>query len=73
MTTREEKNTFSAMIEERALRNGVKVIEAITDYCEEVGLEVEVAATLINPILKAKIEEEAQALRFLQRSAKLPI
>lgn len=48
-------------------------MEAIVDYCEEVGLEVEVAATLINPILKMKIEEEAQALRFLQRNSKLPI
>ena len=61
------------MIEDRALRNGVKHMEAIVDYCEEVGLEVEVAATLINPILKMKIEEEAQALRFLQRNSKLPI
>jgi hypothetical protein len=48
-------------------------IEAITDYCEQNNLEVEVAATLVNDNLKARIEIEAQELRYLPRSARLPI
>lgn len=73
MTTKEEKNTFSIMIEERAIRFGVKHLEVIMDYCEETGLEPEVAGTLVNQSLKSKLEEEARDLRFLPRGSKLPI
>jgi hypothetical protein len=51
----------------------LSLIDAITHYCEESGLEVEVAASLINENLKSKIEVEAQTLRFIQRSSRLPI
>jgi Phage late-transcription coactivator len=73
MSTREEKNTFSIMIEQRAETQKVRHMEAIIDYCEESGLELEVAATLINSSLKSKIENEARELRFLPKSSKLPL
>jgi hypothetical protein len=73
MTSKEEKTTFSMMIETMALRHGLTHMEAILEHCEQTGLEVEVAATLINASLKAKIENEATELKFLPRKGRLPI
>jgi len=73
MPTRDEKNTFSLMVEEIALTQSISHMEAITDYCDKTGLEVEVAATLINTTLKAKIELEARAKRYLTKNSILPI
>jgi hypothetical protein len=73
MATRDEKNTFSQSIMESANSMQILCIEAITNYCEKNNLEVEVAATLVNDNLRARIEIEAQELRYLPRSARLPI
>ena len=73
MATRDEKNMFSQGIMESANSKQILCIEAITNYCEDNNLEIEVAATLINDNLKARIEIEAQELRYLPRSARLPI
>ena len=73
MTSKEEKNTFSLMIENKALTDSSSHMEAILDHCERTGLEVEVAASLVNAALKAKLENEAVALRFLPKTNKLPI
>lgn len=73
MATRDEKNMFSQDIMESANVKQILCIEAITNYCEDNNLEIEVAATLINDNLKARIEIEAQELRYLPRSARLPI
>lgn len=73
MSTREEKNQFSLMIEQRAEKQSVRHMEVIIDYCETSGLELEVAATLINNNLKSKIENEARDLRFLPKTSKLPL
>ena len=48
-------------------------IETITCYCADNNLEIEIAAELINDSLKARLELEAQELRYLPRSARLPI
>lgn len=71
--TRDEKNNFSLMIEDLANRLKITHIEAVTHYCEEKNLEVEVAATLVNDSLKSKIESDAQQLRYLPRSSQLPL
>jgi hypothetical protein len=68
MASKEEKNQFSCMIETMALRHGISYLEAILDHCEKTGLEVEVAGTLVNASLKAKLEEEAIKLKFLPKS-----
>lgn len=73
MATKDEKNNFSIAIEEIAAEHNVSYIEAVTLYCEQTGLEVELAATLVNDILKSKIRSEAQVLRYLPRTSKLPI
>lgn len=73
MSTREDKNNFSLMIEKTSSEQGISCMEAITEYCAAHDLEIEVAASLINQSLKAKIEQEARALRFLPKTGKLPI
>jgi hypothetical protein len=73
MATREEKNKFSIMIIELAQRDKIDHMDAVTTYCLENNLEVEIAATLINDSLKSLIQGEAQELRYLPRESKLPI
>jgi len=73
MPTREEKDTFSLMIEERATTLAITHMDAIIDYCSKSGMEVEVAASLLNSTIKSKIEIEARQLRFLPRQGTLPI
>jgi hypothetical protein len=73
MATKEEKNNFSIAIEELAIKYTISYMEAITHYCEITEMEVELAASLVNENLKSKIESEAQKLRYLPRTSKLPL
>lgn len=73
MATREEKNRFSMMIMRMATDKRIDHMDAITTYCENTNLEVEMAATLVNETLKDILESEASELRYLPKSGKLPI
>lgn len=73
MASREEKNNFSIMIMEMALKEKIDHMDAIATYCERNNLEIEVAASLINESLKSIIEGEAMELRFLPRGSRLPL
>lgn len=73
MPTREEKDTFSLMIEEKALKLAITHMDAIVDYCSKSGMEIETAASLLNGTIKSKIELEARELRFLPRTGQLPL
>jgi glutaminase len=73
MATKEEKNTFSAMIMDRAATLKTDHMDAIVTYCEEVGIEMEVAAALINETLKARLYHEAMELNIVPKEDKLPI
>lgn len=73
MPTREEKDDFSLLILKRAQRMRIDHMDAILTYCENVGLEPEVAATLINDELRSRIEEEAEELRIIPRKGRLPL
>ena len=73
MASREEKNNFSIMIMEMALKEKIDHMDAVATYCERNNLEIEIAATLINESLKSIIEGEAMELRFLPRGGRLPL
>lgn len=73
MPTKEERSKFSNQIEAIVLSHKLSYIEAIMHHCEETGMEVEVAATLLNDIVKSRIEAEAQELRYLPRGSALPL
>lgn len=73
MPTKSEISEFSDLINELAAREGMTRMEAIVHHCEQTGLEVDVAATLISSALKSKIREEAQEFNLLKKTAKLPL
>jgi hypothetical protein len=74
MPTKDEMTTFSLNIETLVSKKNVPYMDAVLMYCEETGLEVELAAKLVSGALKSKIQLEAEDLNFLPKSntTKLP-
>lgn len=74
MPTKDEMAKFARSIEEFAANTKYNYIEAVVEYCKETGLEIEVAASLINSNLKSKIENVALDNNMLkEKGARLPI
>lgn len=73
MPTKNEISEFSTKILELAEEENLSIMDTIVGYCENTGMEIDVASTLISSSLKAKIREEAQELNLLKKSSKLPI
>jgi hypothetical protein len=73
MATKEEMLKFAKEIDSLVAETGFNYIDAIVEHCTRTGLEIEMAATLINSNLKAKIEYDAQELNMLPKTGKLPI
>jgi hypothetical protein len=74
MPTKDEMKRFAYAIDSLVANTDYNYIEAIVEYCKRTGLEIEVAASLINSNLKKKIESDAMNLNMLkEKSAKLPI
>jgi hypothetical protein len=74
MPTKDEMKRFSFTIDSMVANTDYTYLEAIVQYCKNTGLEVEVAATLVNSHLKTKIEGQAMHLNLLkEKSNKLPI
>jgi len=74
MPTKDEMAKFAKSIEDFVIKTNYNYIDAIVEYCKETGLEIEVAATLINSNLKSKIENVALDNNMLkEKGARLPI
>ena len=74
MPTKDEMAKFAKSIEEYVANTKYNYIEAIVEYCKTTGLEIEVAATLINSNVKSKIENVALDNNMLkEKGARLPI
>ena len=74
MPTKDEMAKFAKSIEDFVIKTNYNYIDAIVEYCKTTGLEIEVAATLINSNLKAKIENVALDNNMLkEKGARLPI
>lgn len=75
ISNRDEVIAFSQKIEDIVWDKDVSYMEAIAMYCEETGLEIELAAKLVSATLKAKLRVEAEELHYLPTSntARLPI
>jgi predicted aldo/keto reductase-like oxidoreductase len=54
---------------------GVPYIDAVCEYAEKNGVEIEVIGQMIrsSPILKAKIQYEAEELNMMDKTDRLPI
>ena len=73
MPTKNEISEFSMKVAELAEESNLSIMDAIVGYCEQTGMEIDVASTLVSSALKAKLREEAQELNLLKKSSKLPI
>lgn len=73
MPTKNEISEFSDLINELATKESMTRLEAIIHHCEQTGLEVDVASTLISAALKSKLREEAQEANLLKKTARLPV
>jgi len=74
MPTKDEMKNFALNIERLVANTDFNYIEAIVEYCKQTGLEIEVAASLINSNLKSKIEIDAMDLNLLKvKGSRLPI
>lgn len=73
MPTKEEQRVFSEIIEKIAKEKRIDYMDAVILHCEEIGFEVELAATLLTPPIKAKISEEAQAMNLIKKVNQLPL
>lgn len=68
-------NNFIEDIETMCSNKNIEYIDAIILWCEKHNFEIEYAAEMIkkHPLMKSKIQYEAENLNFLQKSARLPI
>jgi hypothetical protein len=74
MPTKDEMLNFAKAIDALVANTDYNYIEAIVEYCKTTGLEIEVAATLINSNLKSKIELDAMSNNMLKvKGSRLPI
>ena len=74
MPTKDEMAKFARAIDGLVANTDFNYIEAIVEYCKTTGLEIEVAATLVNANLKAKLTADAMDLNLLkEKGSRLPI
>ena len=74
MPTKEEMSKFAKAIDALVATTDYNHIEAIVEYCKQTGLEIEVAATLVNSNLKSKLTADAMDNNMLKvKGARLPI
>lgn len=70
----EDDQAFYREIETHVMM-GVGIIDACVEYCNQHKVEIEFAATMIanNPEFKARIQVEAETLKFLKKSKRIAI
>ena len=66
---------FMIEIEKIVIDKKVNYIDAVIIFCEQQGMEVETAASLIkgSAKMKAKVQNDAEDLNYLPKTRKLPI
>lgn len=73
MPTKDEMFKFQQEIESLVSGTDYNYMEAIVEYCNQTGMEIELASTLVNKDLKAKIAIDAENLNMLPKASRLPI
>lgn len=66
-------NEFSLHIEEKVAKEKISYMDAIIAYCNDVDIDVESVANLVNQSLKEKIQIEAEENNFMKKRSKLPL
>lgn len=73
MPTKDEMYKFQQEIEALVEVTSYNYMEAIIEYCNMTGMEIELASTLVNKELKAKLALVAEELNMIPKSSRLPI
>lgn len=70
-----KNSNFVEEIEILCRTKNIEYIDAIVFWCEKNKLEIETAAYWIkkDPVMKSKVQVEAENLNILKRGARLPI
>jgi len=60
---------------DKMCNNSVDYIDAVITWCERNNVDVEAIANIIkkDPVIKSKLQADAENLNFLKGGAKLPI
>jgi uncharacterized protein YeaC (DUF1315 family) len=68
-------SVFSVEIEKLVNSKKMDYIDAVVLWCQKNNLEVEYAAGLIrkDPVLRSKVQVEAENLNVLKKGARLPV
>lgn len=66
---------FVAHIHKTARQSDCSYMEAVIDYAQKNDIEIEAIADIIrkNPNLKSRIQDEAEDLFMMEKTAKLPV
>ena len=66
---------FTKEIEKLVLEKKMEYIDAVMQFCDKNGVDIETAASLIksNAKLKASIQVEAENLNYLPKTKQLPL
>ncbi len=66
---------FQREIDQLAFEKRIGFMDAVILYCEQTGMEVEVAGQLIKSSakMKARIQDEAELLNYFPKTSKLPV
>jgi hypothetical protein len=67
-------NQFATDIESMRRNGHLEYVDAVVSWCEKNGVEVEYAASIIkkDPVLKSKLQVEAEDMNIVKKTAKLP-
>jgi hypothetical protein len=70
-----KNSSFVEEIESLCKDKNIEYIDAVVFWCQKNNLEIETAAYWIkkDPVMKSKIQLEAENLNVLKRGARLPI
>ena len=59
------KARFAKMVESTVIEKEIPYMEAILDVCDVKGIEPEDVSKFISPVIKNKLQAEAESLNFL--------
>jgi hypothetical protein len=70
-----KSSNFVEEIEKLCRDKNIEYIDAIVFWCEKNNLEIETAAYWVkkDPVMRSKVQVEAENLNVLKRGARLPI
>ena len=57
------------------INNDVTVIDALVFYAEKYDLEVELVGEIVkqSPVLRARVQQDAETLNLMEKTARLPV